>query len=279
MAVSIVTDSTSDITSELAKKLDVTVIPLTVFFGRKSYLDRIEMTTDEFYRRLSTESIFPTTTQPAPAAFTEVYQKILAKGDDVLVIVISSKLSGTFQSATTAISLAGAEGRVQVIDSLSTAMGLGVQVIAAAKLAQRGFALDQVTKAASEYVPRSHVIVLFDTLKYLAKGGRIGKAQGLLGAMLSVKPILTVKDGVVHPLTRLRSMAAGEDYLFNFVKGFSNIAELAVEHATAPKAADALTARLGAIYPAERIYRSTMSPVLGTYMGPNVLSVSVLESS
>ena len=151
-------------------------------------------------------------------------------------------------------------------------------VIAAAKLAQKGFALDQVARSVDERLPRSHVVVLFDTLKYLAKGGRVGKAQGLLGSMLSVKPILTMKDGVVHPLTRMRSMAAGSDYLFNFVRGVPKIEELAVEHATTPHEADALVARLAAIYPGERIYRSTVSPVLGTYMGPNVLLVSVLEA-
>ena len=278
MAVKIITDSTSDITADLAKKLDVTVIPLTVLFGRQSFLDRVEMTTDEFYRRLSQESIFPTTTQPTPAAFADIYGKILASGDDVLAIVISSKLSGTYQSATSAIAIAGGEGRVKVIDSLSTAMGLGLLVIAAARLAQQGFALDQISRTIEEKLPHSHVIMLFDTLKYLAKGGRIGKAQGLLGSMLSVKPILTMKDGVVHPLTRLRSMAAGTDYLYKFVTDFPKIEALAVEHATTPHEADALIARLNAVYPREHIYRSTVSPVLGTYMGPNVLSVTVLES-
>jgi DegV family protein with EDD domain len=279
MALSIITDSTSDITADLAKALGITVIPLTVFFGQQGYLDRAEMTTDEFYRRLTRQSAFPTTTQPAPAAFSEAYQKAFSKGDDVLAIVISSKLSGTYQSALSAIAVAGGEERVQVIDSLTTAMGLGLIVIAAAKLALKGFALDQVAKATREKIARSHVVMLFDTLRYLSKGGRIGKAQGLMGAMLAVKPILTVKDGIVHPLARMRTLAAGEDYLFNYVKGMPIIEELAVEHATTPDAADALIERLSGIYPKERIYRSTVSPVLGTYMGPNVISVSVLEGS
>jgi DegV family protein with EDD domain len=262
MAVKIVTDSTSDITADLAKKLGITVIPLTVLFGHQAYLDRVEMTTDEFYRRLSQEDIFPTTTQPTPAAFTDVYSKILAGGDDVLAIVISSKLSGTLQSATSAIAMAGGEGRIQVIDSYSTAMGLGLLVIAAAKMAKAGMGLEELYQAVSERVSRTHVIMLFDTLKYLAKGGRIGRAQGLLGSMLSVKPILTMKDGLVHPLTRLRSMSAGADYLYNFVTGFPKIAEVAVEHATTPDEANALTTRLGKVYTKERIFRSTVSPVL-----------------
>jgi DegV family protein with EDD domain len=156
-------------------------------------------------------------------------------------------------------------------------MGLGLIVIAAAKAAQAGATMDELVDLVHRAMPRAHLIAFFDTLKYLAKGGRIGKAQGMLGAMLSVKPILTVKDGEMSPLTRLRSRAAGMDYLYNFIAGFSNIEELAVEHATTPDEADALVERIGSLFPKERIYRSTISPVVGTYAGPGAMAVSVLE--
>jgi DegV family protein with EDD domain len=280
MAVKIVTDSTSDISDDLACELGITVVPLTVMFGRQAYLDRVEITTDEFYRRLSQEDIFPTTTQPSPGAFAEVYGKLLQGTDEILVLVISGKLSGTYHSATSAISLAGGEGRIEVIDSLSTAMGLGLLAITAAKLASRSESpLSEVSRIVRAKIASSQVVMIFDTLKYLAKGGRVGKAQGLVGSMLQVKPVLTVKDGVVSPLARLRSMSAGSDYLYNFVNGFTNVEEIAVEHATTPDAADALAERLKTIYPEKRIYRSVVSPVLGTYTGPNVLSVSVLSRS
>jgi DegV family protein with EDD domain len=123
---------------------------------------------------------------------------------------------------------------------------------------------------------RSHAVMFLDTLKYLAKGGRIGRAQGLLGSLLAVKPILTIREGEAAPVTRVRSRQAGIDYLCNFVAGFSHIDELAVEHATTPEDAESLTGRLGATFPQERIYHSTVSPVIGTYVGPHVLSVSVL---
>jgi DegV family protein with EDD domain len=279
MAVKIVTDSTSDIDAELAGKLGIKVVPLTVFFGKESFRDRIDISTDEFYRRLSRENTFPTTTQPPPAAFAEAYRPILAAGDDILVIVISGKLSGTYQSASNGISMVGGEGHIYVIDSRTTAMGLGLLAIAAAgKAGEKGSTLDKTAKFVMERIPHSHVIMLFDTLKYLARGGRIGKARGLLGSLLSVKPILTVKDGEVSPLTRLRSMAAGADYLYNFAAGHSHIEHMAVEYATTPSDADALMDRLGAIFPKQHIYRSTVSPVLGAYMGPNVLSVTVLET-
>lgn len=278
MTVKIITDSTSDITSDLAQELGVTVVPLTVSFGHESFLDRVEITTDEFYRRLGAEDILPKTTQPPPNAFADIYNKLAEETDEILVIVISGKLSGTYQSATNAKSMIGGKCRIEVIDSLSVAMGLGLIVIAAAKVAQSGASLDEVMDVVKKRIPRSHPVMSFDTLKYLAKGGRIGKAQGLLGAMLSIKPILTVKDGEMAPLTRVRSRAAGEDYLYNFVAGFSDIEELAVEYATTPDESNELVERLSSLYSKERIYRATISPVLGTYAGPNVLSVTVLEA-
>ncbi len=278
MAVKIITDSTSDITGDLAQEMGITVVPLTVSFGHESFLDRVEITTDEFYRRLSRENIFPTTTQPSPGAFADVYNKLAEETDEILVVVISGKLSGTYQSATNAKTMVKGKCRIEVIDSLLTAMGLGLVVIAAAKATQRGAKLGEVVNMVNERAPRSHPIMSFDTLKYLAKGGRIGKAQGLLGSLLSIKPIITLRDGEVAPVTRVRSRAAGADYLYNYVAGFSSIEELAVEYATTPDEADALIERLSSIYPKERIYRSTVSPVLGTHMGPNILAVTVLEA-
>ncbi len=278
MAVKIITDSTSDITSDLAGKLGITVVPLTVSFGHESFLDRVDITTDEFYRRLTSENIFPTTTQPAPGAFADIYNKLVEETNEILVIVISSKLSGTYQSATNAKNMVSKKCRIEVIDSTKVAMGFGLLVIAAAQAAQGGANLDEAINIVNKRIPRSHSVFYFETLKYLAKGGRIGKAQGLLGSMLSIKPILTIKDGEMAPLTRVRSKAAGMDYIYNFVTGFPNIEELAVEHCTTPDDADGLVKRLSSLSPKERIYRSTVSPVLGTYAGPNALAVSVLEA-
>jgi DegV family protein with EDD domain len=278
MAVKIVTDSLSDITNDMAEELGVTVVPVYVRFGEEVYRDRVEMTTDEFYYRLTHGNIWPTTTQPTPNDFTIVYNKLAEETDEILVVTLSSKLSGTYESAVHAKRLMEKECRIEVIDSMTVVMGLGVIVIAAAKSAQAGASLDEVADVVRRAMPRSHAIMSFDTLKYLAKGGRIGKAQGLLGSLLSVKPILTMRDGEVAPLTRVRSRAAGMDYLYDFVAGFSNIEELAVEHATTPDDAEKLVERLSSLFPKERIYQSTVSPVIGTYVGPHVLSVSVLEA-
>ena len=278
MAVKIVTDSLSDITSDLAQELGITVVPLTVFFGQESFLDRVTMSTDEFYYRLTHGNIWPTTTQPPPGDFINVYNKLAEETDEILVVTLSSKMSGTYQSALQAKSMIEGKCRIEVIDSLMVAMSLGLIVISAAKAAKAGANLDALADLVHKAMPRSHLVAYFDTLKYLAKGGRIGKAQGLLGAMLSIKPILTVKDGEMSPLTRLRSRAAGMDYLYNSAASFSNIEALAVEHATTPDEADALVERLNSVFPKERIYKSTLSPVVGTYAGPGAMAVTVLEA-
>jgi len=277
MTVKIVTDSLSDITSDLAQELGVTIVPLTVSFGHDSFLDRVTMTTDEFYRRLSSDPLWPTTTQPPPGTFAEVYNKLAKETDEILVVVVSSKLSGTYDSALNAKGLVEGKCRIEVIDSQKVVMGQGLIVIAAAKACQAGANLDELVDLVRNLMPKSHLIMSFDTLEYLAKGGRIGKAKSFLGSLLRVKPILTLRDGEVHPLTQVRTRAAGIDYLCNFVAGFSNIRELAVEYATTGDEADMIIERLSSVYPKERIYKSTVSPVIGTYAGPNVLSVSVLE--
>lgn len=276
--VKIVTDSLSDITSDVAQGLGIIVVPLTVLFGHETFLDRVTITTDEFYRRLINGTVWPTTTQPTPKAFADVYDKLAADIDEILVVTVSSKLSGTYQSATSGKGIMTKRCRVEVIDSQTVAMGLGLIVLAAARKAQAGAKLDELVDFVHRALSRSHLIIYFDTLKYLAKGGRIGKAQGLLGALLTVKPILTVKDGEIAPLTRVRSLSAGMDYIYNAATGISPIEALAVEHTTNPHDAERMAERLNSIIPKEHINRSTVSPVIGVYAGPGAFAVTVLAA-
>ena len=279
MTIKIITDSLSDLTSDMAQELGVTVVPVYVRFGEEVYRDRVEITTEEFYRRLVQSTVLPTTTQPPPGDFLDVYNKLAKETDEILVVTLSNKLSGTYQSALQAKNMMEGKCRIEVIDSQLVIMGLGLVVIAAAKAARSGASLDELVNLVNAAMTRSHSVMFLDTLKYLAKGGRIGKAQSFLGSMLSVKPILTVKEGEVHPLTRVRSRVAGTEYLYNFVAGFPRIEGLAVEHASTPDEADELIERLGSLFPKEQIYKSTVSPVIGTYVGPQVLSVSVLGAT
>ena len=278
MTVKIITDTLSDITGELAKELDLIVVPLYVRFGEEIFRDRVEINSEEFYRRLVYEDILPSTTQPTPHDFITVYEELAKETDEILVIVVSSKLSGTYQSATQAKDMIKSKCRINIVDSLTVAMGMGLIVIAAVNAVKNGASLDEATQFTQKAVSRSHLVAYFDTLKYLAKGGRIGKAQGLLGSMLSVKPILTVKDGEMSPLTRVRSLSGGFDYLYNLVANAGKIESLAVEHATTPGDADKLVERFSPIFPKDNIYRSIISPVIGTYAGPNALAVSYLEA-
>jgi DegV family protein with EDD domain len=278
MTVKIVTDTLSDITGDLAAELGVTVVPLYVRFGEAIFRDRVEISTDEFYRRLINEGAFPSTTQPTPNDFLEVFNKLSKETDEILVIVVSSKLSGTYQSAAQAKALLKNDCRIEIIDSLSVAMGEGLIVIDAVRAAKAGAKLDEVTAMARKAVGRSHLIAYFDTLKYLARGGRIGRAQGLLGSMLSVKPLLTIREGEMAPLTRVRSFSAGLGHVYGMVSAMPNIKLLAVEHSTSLENADKMVAKLSAIYPKERIYRSVISPVIGTYAGPDAMAISVLEA-
>lgn len=279
MTVRIVTDSLSDLTSDLIGKLDITLVPLTVLFGHETYLDRVTISTDEFYHRLVHGDIWPTSTQPSPQDFANAYDKLAENTNEILVINLSSKLSGTYQSAMKGKDYMKAKKcRVEVIDSLTVAMGLGLVIIAAAKETQKGVSLDKLVEFTHTALKRSHFIAYFDTLKYLAKGGRIGKAQGLLGSVLSIKPILNIKDGEMSPVTRVRSSAAGIAYLNNFITSFKNIEVVGIEHTTSPESADELAKLFSAAYPKVPILRSTVSPVLGVYGGPNALAVTVLEA-
>ena len=176
----------------------------------KPYLDRVTISTDEFYHRLVHGDIWPASTQPSPQDFANTYDKLCETTNEILVIILSSRLSGTYQSAMAGKNLMKAKKcRIEVIDSQTVAGGLGLVVLAAAREAQKGANLDKLVEFTHKALKRSHFIVYFDTLKYLAKGGRIGKAAGLLGSVLSIKPILNVKEGEMSPVTRVRSPAAG----------------------------------------------------------------------
>jgi DegV family protein with EDD domain len=278
MTVKIVTDTLSDITADLAARLGITVVPLYVRFGETIYRDRIDITSEDFYRRLVNEAKLPSTTQPSPNDFAEVFKKLAEETDEILVITVSTRMSGTNQSATQAKELVKSKAKIEIIDTLQVAMAEGLVTIAAANVAKTGATLAQTAEATRSALSRVHLVAYFDTLKYLAKGGRIGKASGLVGSLLSVKPILTTREGEMAPLTRVRSLPAGLDYLYNVVAGYSKIESLAVEHATTTVEADKLVDRIGKIYPKEKVYRSVISPVIGTYSGPGAIALTVLEA-
>ena len=276
MGVKIVTDSLGDVPSEVAQNLGITVIPINVLFGTKSFRDGIDLTTEQFYNRLMHSKTLPTTAVPPLGVFIEIYDRLAEETDEILVITISHKLSATYGVALQARELMKRKCRVEVIDSLWAIMGQGLIVITAAKAANSGASLDEVVELTRKNIPRIDIRMAFDTLEYLKRGGRIGKAQAFLGSVLKLNPILGIKDGEVVPFARERSRSKATDYLYHFAMSFSHIEEMAVEDATTSDEADELVERLISIYPKGRIYRSKVSPVVGAHVGPHVLSVSVL---
>ncbi len=276
MTVKVVTDSVSDISPVIAAELGITVVPLNVVFGGYTYRDGVDMTTDEFYEKLEHEEIHPTTSTPAPQVFAEAYDRLADETDEILVITIGKKLSATGDSAFKGIDLMKKKCRVEVVVSELAMMAEGLLAIAAAKAARGGENLDELVKLSRHNISRAGLRIAFDTLEYLHRGGRIGKAQELMGSMLGINPILGIKDGEVFPFGRERSRPKAIDHLYEFVAGYSKIDELAVEDATTPDETGAFVERLGASFPRERIYLSKVSPVIGTNVGPRAIGVAVL---
>jgi DegV family protein with EDD domain len=278
MVIKIVTDSSADLPSQLAQELGITVVPLYVRFGEEMYRDRVDISEDEFYQRLEHDPVHPSTVQPGPQDFLEVYKKLSIDSDGIVSIHISSKLSGTCNSALMATKEMLEMGcPVEVIDSQLLTMGMGFLAIAAANMAKAGESLNKVAEAVKQNIPKIRFLALFDTLKYLLLGGRIGKAKALLGSILNVKPMLSLKDGEVVPAGQVRTWAKGVDRLFDFVKNAANIQDLAIMHSTTPDEAQNLAERLGSIFDRKKIIIARIGPVLGVHMGPGALIVVVRE--
>jgi len=274
--VAIVTDSVADLPPQVAEELGITVVPLVVRFGTDLYRDGLDMSPDQFYERLRTSKALPATSVPPPGAYADVYDKLAEKTNEILVITLTSKLSATYQVALQAVGLMNKKARVEVMDSQWAIMAQGFIVIAAAKAAQSGASLDEVLDVARHTMQRVDMYAAFDTLEYLERGGRIGKAQAFLGSLLKVNPIIGLKDGEVYPLGRERSRAKAIDHLYNLAASFGNVEGLAVEYAIDLDEANRLMQRLHSKYPQIPIYLSRTSPVIGTHTGPGLIVVSVL---
>ena len=274
MTVKIVTDSVSDITPEIATDLGITVVPLFVNFGSETYRDRIDLTSEEFYHKLMHSKILPTTAAPSPVSFAEVYDKLADETDGILVITVG--FGATYENAVKGIELKKRECRIEVISSREAIMAEGLEAIAAAKAANAGASLDELVVLTHRNIERVDFRATFDTLEYLQRGGRIGKAQAFLGSMLKINPVVMIRDSEVCPAARPRSRAQAIDYLYNFAMSYSRIEEMAIEDATTPDEAEMLAERLHPKYPKERIYRSKMSPVIATHTGPRAMAISVL---
>jgi DegV family protein with EDD domain len=274
MPVKIVTDSSADLPDQLAEKLGITVVPLYVRFGEEVHRDRVTISEDEFYQRLENTPVHPSTVQPGPQDFLEVYQKLAPDAEGIVSIHISGKLSGTCNSALMARDMMEGGCPVEVIDTQSVSMGLGLIVIAAAQMAKAGEGIDKVVEEVKQAIPQIHLLAMFDTLKYLLLGGRIGKAKALLGSILSVKPMISLKDGELVPVGQARNRAKGMDKLFDLAKNAADIQDLAVVYNTMPDEAQNLAERISSVFDKEKIRMARVGPALGVHMGPGMLIVA-----
>ena len=277
MAVKIVTDSSADLPAQLVDELGITIVPLYVRFGEEVYRDRVDITEDEFYQRLTHDPVHPSTIQPSPQDFADVYQKLSQEADGIVSIHISSKLSGTCNSALQAKEMVGNKCPIEVVDSQILTMGLGLVTMAAAKEAEAGESLQRVLEMVKQIIPNIHLLGLLDTLKYLLLGGRIGKAKALLGSILNVKPVLTLKNGEVVPAGQVRSRSKGIGRLIDLVKNTENIEDLVVVYNTTIDEAQTMVERLGSVFNKEQIRLARIGPMLGVHMGPGTLIVVIRE--
>ena len=277
MTIKIVTDSTADLPAKLVKELDVAVVPVYLRFGAEVYRDRVDISEDEFYRKLLSDPTHPNTTQPTPQDFASVYEKLSKDADGIVSIHITSKLSGTYNSAVQGKKMVKNGCPIEIVDSQTVSIAIGLMVIQACKMAKSGRSLKQIVDGVGKMIPNVHLLILFDTLKYLAKGGRIGKAKAMLGAVLSIKPLLTVKGGELVPSSQVRTRLKGIDRLLDFAKNATEIEDLAVLYSTTLDEAQALVERTSSIFSKERTILARLGPALGVHGGPGILAIALRE--
>jgi len=273
MGVRVVTDSACDLPDDLIERDGIEVVPLTIRFGKEELVDRKELSTDEFWRRLAHSDVLPETSAPSAGAFEAAFRRLIADGaTGIICINLSSKLSATMQSAQVAAQAVQPDCPVVVVDSLMVSMGLGSLCLTAARRAADGDSLESILANVTDRRNRSKLYGTLDTLEFLKKGGRVGNARALLGSMLAIKPVLEVRDGEVEEAGKVRTRSKALRLLVDRVKEgpFEN---LAVLHGNAPDLDDLLDL-LEPLTPRDEIVVGQIGPVIGTHAGPRVIGVT-----
>jgi DegV family protein with EDD domain len=278
MKIQVVTDSTSDIPQDLADKLGIRVIPIRVRFGDKVYRDGVEIDSDAFYRMLATTTAHPGTSQPTPEDFEGVYREYCEKVDGIISVHISSKISGTCNSAMIAKNKLGGKCPIDVVDSQFNSAGLALITMAAAELSRAGKSLATIVEEIQHCISSTYMLGVFDTMKYLAWSGRVNKAIVAAANVLNVKPLLTFRNGDIIRAGLVRSFSKGMESLYKFVEEKRNIAAMAIVHSAIPEQAEKLRKRLGDFFPEDKINVMKMGAGLGVHGGPGVLLVALREA-
>lgn len=279
MGIRIVIDSTSDVTKDFIEKRNIVMVPLTINFEDASYLDKVELSTDEFFDKLATSETLPTTSQVPPGRFIEVFNKILEEGDEVLGIFIGSGLSGTFESAQIAKKTIDDE-RIHLIDSRTVCLGAFSLILEAVKLVEQNKSIEEIVDSIEGLRDKVEIIVAIDTLKYLLKGGRLSKSQVIAGSLLNIKPILTVKDSKIEVVDKVRGKNKTIKWIDDWIeKNNFNFTDKTVflYHVRDEERVNALKEIIENKYRAKNIIVSEVGPVIGTHTGPGVIAIGFLN--
>ncbi|MBK8420199.1 DegV family protein [Candidatus Villigracilis saccharophilus] len=276
----VVTDSTAYIPTEYVGKHNITVAPQILIWGNETFRDGIDIRSDEYFSRLKTSKVMPSTSQVSPASMQSIFQPLVDQGFEVLGIFISSKLSGTLQSAIQGKASMGTAGeKVTLVDSQSTAMALGFQVLAAARALEAGAGIKEVAALTEKAHEKTGVLFAVDTLEFLHRGGRIGGAQRYIGAALNLKPILALKEGKVEGIERIRTKGKAHDRILELVaektKGKSNVRIASLHANAADDAKILLDAAARKLNPVETL-STELSPVVGTHTGPGTVGLAFM---
>jgi len=273
MGIRVVTDSACDLPAPLIEALGIEVVPLTIRFGDQEFVDRVELSADEFWERLERSDTLPETAAPSPGAFETCFRDLAARGATGIVCInLSSHLSGTMQSAQVAAAATVDVCPVQVIDSQSASMGQGNLCLTAARRAADGDSLESIVAEVVDRRDRTKLFATLDTLEFLKKGGRVGNARALLGTMLSIKPILELSSGIVEEAAKVRTRSKALRVLADKA-GEEKIEHLAVLHGNAPDLEEFFDL-LAPIFPRDEIITGLIGPVIGTHAGPRVIGVT-----
>ena len=278
--VQVVTDGTADLPVATAEALGISVVPLYVHFGDEQLRGGIDISNDDFYRRLGDAKELPRTSQPAPADFVSLYRQALERGP-VLSLHVSAKLSGTFNSAMLArqeVLNESPNAQIAVVDTGQVSMALGLLASQAAEHARAGESLEEIVDWLQATVPRARTLFVVDTLEYLARGGRLGKGQAFLGGLLNVKPILEVKEGEVHPRERARSRRKALERLTQLTLEEGPAYAAAVAGSTDLVAAQAIADQVRDGFGHQDVPVFHIGPVIGVYAGPGCIGVGVIKA-
>lgn len=276
--VAIVTDSSPNIPASLLEEYPIHVVPLNVIWDEKTYADGVDITIEEFYQRLGSSETMPSTSQPSAADFVQIFRRLHEDGYHILAILISDKLSGTIDSALQARQEVR-EAKIEIIDSKSTAMATGFQVLAAAEQARAGHNLSECKDVALQAREKTGVVFVLKTLEFLHRGGRIGGAKRFVGTLLNVKPILTLEEGEVSSLDQVRTHSRALDRIVDIIVDRTQHADrlrLATIHADNEETAKKILEDTVQKVPAQETYLSEVSPVIGTHTGPGVVGLAYL---